>query len=186
LQKENSANNISRRGFISLIPVALIGSKSLLSQSEKQDSVSLPVKLTEDDKEKIKNSIMAKNLNNYFGRGYSCAESGLLVGLDYLEKPKDLVCFACGFGGGILHRDLCGFLTSGIMVLGLASSKLKSSRSSGKSWCRARVNEFWDWWKTRAPLHCSQIRTPGRGGSVCKNLGMLSAAKIETFIKSSN
>jgi hypothetical protein len=131
----------------------------------------------------VLNSSMARDLDNYFGRGFSCAESGLLVGLNHLKKSPELVAVACGFGGGILHRDLCGFLTAGVMVLGLAAGDLFSDRTAARKWCRGRVKEFWSWWQDQAPLHCADIRPPGSSAAVCRNLGRLSAACLQSLIE---
>lgn len=46
----------------------------------------------------------------------------LLVSLRYLRKPEELVWAASGFGGGLYHKDLCGFLAGRIMALGCENS----------------------------------------------------------------
>ena len=92
------------------VPLAL-DAKTQASQKAKET-------LLPEEKQWVNDSILAKNLGNYFGQGLSCAESLFLVSLQYLGKPDEWVWAAAGFGGGMHNRDLCGFLTGGIMALG--------------------------------------------------------------------
>lgn len=138
--------------------------------------------LSPDEKGWIDGSTMAKDLQKYFGQDFSCAESLLLVALRYLEKPEDRVWAAAGFGGGMYNRDLCGFLTGGIISLGIASGTLKMPRNEAKKYCSDLVRQYWKWWGSQAPYHCAEIRTPDTTSSVCVNLGLLSAAKIEEWL----
>jgi hypothetical protein len=153
------------------VPLAL-GSNTQASQKAKET-------LTSDEKKRIDDSILAKDLGNYFGQGFSCAESLFLVSLRYLEKPEDWVWAAAGFGGGMYNRDLCGFLTGVIMALGSASGMLKMPRKEAKKYCGGLVKEYWDWWGSQAPYRCAKIRTEETTSTVCVNQGLLSAAKIE-------
>ena len=107
----------------------------------------------------------------------------MLVSARFLEKSEELVWLACGFGGGLLHKDLCGFLTSGIMAIGLSVGMLKKERDERKKDCGRLTNQYWDWWSNMAPLHCSEIRKEGTSREVCLRLGQLAAAKIEELIK---
>jgi hypothetical protein len=91
-----------------------------LGGSVLQTEQSLPEELTTLELETVRKSTMAGELDNYFGKGYSCAESLLMLGLRYLHLSEELVWVAAGFGGGMQHREACGFLTAGIMDLGLA------------------------------------------------------------------
>jgi len=101
-----------------------------------------------------------------------------------LKKPEELVWLACGYGGGLLHKELCGFLTAGIMSLGLAAGTLKEERAEGKKLCGEMVNKYWDWWTTKAPLRCADIRKEGTTSTTCSRLGRLAAAKVEELIES--
>jgi hypothetical protein len=179
--------SLSRRKFITTASGLIVGNAffslssplSLGSQlTQKAEEI-----LSAEDLEWIKKSSMAKELNKYFGQGYSCAESAVMVSLRYLDKHEELVWAAAGFGGGLYHKDLCGFLTGGIMGIGFASSLLDRPRREAKKFCGDLVKEYWKWWESRFPLRCSEIRTNGTGSHVCLNLGLLSAAKIEDLIK---
>jgi hypothetical protein len=106
-----------RRKFIASSPLLLLGARYLdaatLSLQSTPKGSEISEELSPGELEIVKNSTMASNIQNFFSRGYSCAESGLAVGLRHLEKPDDLVWAAAGFGGGLHHADLCGFLTGG-------------------------------------------------------------------------
>ena len=177
---------LSRRTFVTSISgilagYPLFGAPSFSSRSI-QETQNLLEELTSEEQEWVENSSMAKDLETLFGKGYSCAESLLMVSLKYLDKPEELVWAAAGFGGGMTQKDLCGFLTAGIMGIGLAAGKLKLERKEAKKYSSQLVKEYWKWWKSVAPLKCSDIRTPGTSSKVCARLGKLAAAKIEELI----
>ncbi|MFW6128871.1 MAG: C-GCAxxG-C-C family (seleno)protein [Candidatus Aminicenantaceae bacterium] len=138
--------------------------------------------LTPEELKWVEKSEMAEDIKNYFGKDYSCAESLLMVSLRFMKKPEDLVWAAAGFGGGIYHKNLCGFLTAGVMAIGFASGELEKERKEEKAHCKKLVNEYWKWWDSLAPLHCSEIRKLGTSSKVCMRLGQLAAAKIEELI----
>jgi len=185
--KKLSEATLSRRNFMGLLPGMLAGTSMLaaphLLSLRQQKEPSLKEELTPEELQNVEKSVMAKDLANYFGKDYSCAESLLMVSLRYLKKPEELVWFAAGFGGGIYHKDLCGFLTSGIMAIGLSSGMLDMARKEAKNRCRDLVKEYWKWWRTVAPLHCAEIRKDGTSSKVCSRLGRLAAAKTEELLK---
>lgn len=152
------------------------GSSILVRQEEKET-------LSPDEKKWVADSTMAKDLGNYFGKGFSCAESLFMVSLRYLGKPEEWVWAAAGFGGGLYNRNLCGFLTAGIMALGCASGMQEMPRKEAKARCGELVKDYWSWWGTQAPYLCGKIRTEGATSAVCMNLGLLAAAKIEEMLQ---
>jgi hypothetical protein len=184
--KKTDSLSMPRRTFIAsgmllgntLFGVPLNWGSNIQATQKAKESLSL------DEKRWIDDSTLAKDIRNYFGQGFSCAESLLLVSLRYLGKPEDWVWTAAGFGGGLYNRDLCGFLTGGIMALGCASGTLKMPRKKAKEYCGGLVKQYWDWWGLQAPYHCSEIRTDETTSAVCTNQGLLSAAKIEELIES--
>ena len=178
---------IPRRDFVSSIPGILIGT-GLLSTSvypcwDIQEKPELKEKLTPEELKRVEQSSMAKDITNYFGKGYSCAESLFMVSLRYLKRPEELVWVAAGFGGGMYHKDLCAFLTAGVMAIGLSSGMLNRERKEAKDHCGAQVKEYWKWWKSVSPLRCADIRTEETNSSVCRRLGQIAAAKTEDLIK---
>ncbi len=178
---------IPRRDFVSSIPGILIGAgllnKSAYPCAEIQEKPELKEELTPEELKWVEQSSMAKDINNYFGEGYSCAESLFMVSLRFLKKPEELVWVAAGFGGGMYNKDLCGFLTAGIMAIGLSSGMLKKERREAKDHCGVQVKDYWKWWQSVSPLRCADIRTEGTSSNVCRRLGQIAAAKTEDLIK---
>lgn len=178
---------IGRRAFLASSSCMLLGAASLNASSLALQATpkgpDLSDRLSTEELELVKTSVMSEDMKNFWHKGYSCAETGLMVALRFQKKPEDLVWLAAGFAGGLGHQDLCGFLTSGVMAIGLHAGNLNMERSAAQARCGQLVNEYWTWWSNNAPLHCSEIRQ-GRGGfSVCERLGKLSTAKIESLIK---
>lgn len=186
--KKSDALFMPRRKFIASVPFLMFGSR-LLSEPEFTRPSSrvvqqLKEELTPAELKLVKSSALAQDLKNYFHNGYSCAESIWMVSLKSLKRSKKLVWIASGFGGGLQHRDLCGFLTGGVMAIGLSSGKLKMGKEAAIKICGQKVKEYWQWWASTAPLHCSEIRTENRTWRVCLRLGQLASAKLEKLIKS--
>jgi hypothetical protein len=184
--KKAEVSGMKRREFLAYSPMLLLGARFLnaspLSQATPR-GVDLLEELTPAEVEIVNSSTMASNLESFFDKGYSCAESGLAVALHYLNKPDDLVWVAGGFGGGLYSQDLCGFLTAGAMAIGLYSGTLKMDRKAAKRLCVQKVRQYWKWWTSVAPLHCAEIREGRRDFKVCYRLGKLSAAKVEGLTK---
>jgi hypothetical protein len=107
----------------------------------------------------------------------------MAVAMRYLKKPEDLIWVAAAFGGGLNNKDLCGFLTSGEMAIGIYSGGLKMDRKGAKEICTAKAREFWQWWLSQAPLHCAEILEGRTSKKVCVRLGKLASAKLEELIK---
>ncbi len=181
---------LPRRDVLISMSIPVLGSlfkgytqtQALTSQS----SSSLPEELSPQERATVEKSILAKDLKKYFGEGYSCAESILIVGLHYLRRPEELLCIAGGFGRGMYHRDVCGIVTAGIMTLGLAGAQPRKGRKEAQEWVKQKVQSYWDWWASQAPLHCTEIRKEGTKFETCLRLGLLAAAKIEGLISSDN
>jgi len=176
----------TRRTFMASVPTLLIGGRlwsfdSYVLQTP-QKIPELYEELVPEELKWIEKSVMAKDLKNYFGKSYSCAESLWIVSLRFLKKPEDLVWIASGFGGGMYHKDLCGFLTGGIMAIGLKAGMLEKERKEAKEDVKQAVKQYWKWWISLAPLHCSEIRKEGTSPDVCRRLGQLAAAKTEELL----
>jgi len=178
---------ITRRAFMASTSGLLVGTTAFsmppFLTPPAQEAPELREELSPEELKMVNQSSMAKDMENYFGKGYSCAESMLMVSLRYLNQPEKMVWAACGYGGGMAHKDICGFLTAGFMAIGFAAGELDIERKEAKKYCSRLVNQYWDWWKTVAPLHCVDIRKPGVSSKVCRRLGQLSAVKIEELIK---
>lgn len=104
-------------------------------------------------------------------------------GVRFMKMPEELVWVARGFVGGMYQKDLCGFLTAGIMAIGLHAGSLKIEDKEAKALLSRKANEFWNWWASTAPLHCRDIREGHEGFGVCHRLGKLSAARLENLLR---
>lgn len=181
------ASPIRRRDFLVtsslLLPGAGLSARSGASEQPAARTPELKGELTPAEIEIVSGSVMAKDLDDYFGKGFNCAESALVVALRFLKKPEELAWAASGFGGGLGRKDLCGFLTAGAMAIGVYAGSLQQERKASKDLCGRRVAELWEWWAATAPLHCSEIREGRTDFRVCQRLGRLAAAKVEQLIR---
>ena len=185
--KIEKSSSLSRRRFITSASGLLAG-PALLSFPAwagigGRSIQETPVEMSPQELEWVKKSKMAEELIGYFTGGYSCAESILMVALRFIGQSEDNVWAAAGYGGGVQHKELCGFLTGGVMGIGYAAGSLKMDREAAKKLCGKAVNQYWDWWMTIAPLRCGDIRKPGVDPKVCRRLGRLASAKAEELIK---
>jgi hypothetical protein len=176
-----------RREFLTSSSLLLVGAGSfsasaLFSQTAPRGP-DLREELNPAELEIVNSSIMAKDMDNFWHKGYSCAESGLMVALRFMKKPEDLVWVAGGFAGGMYHQDLCGFLTAGIMAIGLYAGSLRIGNKEAKGRLSQKSNEYWNWWASRAPLRCRDIMEGHKDFNVCHRLGKLASAKLENLLK---
>ncbi len=96
----------------------------------------------------------------HLNEGYWSADSLLLSALKYMKKPEDIVSAATGFGGGMGRKDLCGYVTGGVMAIGLFSGAAKGGDKAGRQKCQRLTKEYLDWWASGNPLHCGEIKQP--------------------------
>ena len=175
-----------RRTFLTQSSLLALGAgfsiDSLIAQTPRKQPPILLKELTPSERELVDGSSMAKDLESCFS-SYSCAESALLVALRFLGKPEELVWAAGGFGGGLGHRDLCGFLTGGVMAIGFQAGSLSVERKEAKKRCRSLVKNYWQVWTSMAPLHCSEILEGREGYAVCNRLGCLASARLERLLE---
>ena len=79
----------------------------------------------------------------------------MVSGLEYLDEPAELESVAMLFSGGMGLGGHCGFLTAGLMLLGLAAA----GSPNGKAAASEARKEFTDAWKKRWPFLCKEIKT---------------------------
>ena len=181
------SRKLSRRRFIATFPCFLFIEKPInraaafFNQNEQGPSLWEP--FTSEEKEIIEHSGMAKDIENYAGKGYSCAESIYVVSLNAFDRPEEWLHAAAVFGGGLGKRDLCGLLTGGMMAIGVAGGKLHSDRKDAKDWAREASLSYWDWWESMAPLHCRDLRTKYEGKDEYLRMCKRAAFKIEQLIE---
>jgi len=92
--------------------------------------------------------------------GFWSADSLFLGAVKYLKKPEELVSIATGFGGGMGREDLCGYVTGGVMAIGLFAGPTKGADKEGRKKCQRLTKEYVDWWAKSYPLHCGEIKQP--------------------------
>lgn len=186
--KKPDALFMPRRKFITSASFLMLGArlwdKPAGAPRTSQAVPQLKEELTSEEIKIVKDSVLAQDLENYFGEDFSCAESIFTVSLKFLKRSKKLVWIASGFGGGLGNGDLCGFLTGGVMAIGLSSGMLKEKRWYAREVCAHKVDEYWKYWASIAPLHCSEIWGEKRDPKVCRRLGMLASAKLEQLLES--
>jgi len=107
----------------------------------------------------------------------------MAVAVRFMKRPESLAWVAAAFGRGLNNRDLCGFLTSGEMAIGVYAGDLKLEGQAARQVCSRKSREFWQWWLSVAPLHCAEIREGRTDNKVRVRLGKLAAAKIEELVK---
>jgi hypothetical protein len=183
--RTDPVSTMPRRRFLAAAPLLL--TVPLLPRlagriQEKELARSPERSFAAEEWERIQSSIMARDMDNYFGKGYSCAESLLMTALRRMRQPENLVWAAAGYGGGMRQKDLCGFLTAGFMAIGLAAGQLKLERKEAKARSTEIARAYWEWWRESSPLHCAEIRTPEADRETCRRLGMRAAARLEDFL----
>jgi hypothetical protein len=185
--RKKEAVELLRRDFLLSSSLMLLGAGSLgasvLQSKDSPKGPDLSESLSEAELEMASHSAIAKDMDNYWHKGYSCAETGLMVTLRFMKKPEDLVWAAGGFGGGMGHQDLCGFLTAGFMAIGLYAGSLNLGRQEASMRCSRMTSEYWNWWASTAPMHCREIREGRRNFDVCHRLGKLASVKLEGILK---
>lgn len=184
--ESNKGPHLDRRDFMfsasSLLAGVCFGKRITGLHFPFDQKKKLKEELSEKEAEIVNKSSMAKEMMDYFGKGYSCAESVLMVSLNYLDLSKKHVWAACGFGGGMGKKDVCGLLTGGVIALGFMAGQLGVDREKAKKQCSQAVDRYWKWWQSQAPLKCKKIRTPETSSKVCVRLGKLAAAQVQHLI----
>lgn len=76
-----------------------------------------------------------------FAAGHYCAEAVLMAGAKYLGVASDLMpAIATGFCSGLARTSgLCGALSGGVMVLGLAYGRERAGESVEQSYAATRA-----------------------------------------------
>ncbi len=177
--------DIRRRAFLSssclLLGAAALGAAPLAAQAV-AGGAKLPEELSPEELALVKTSAMSEDMQNFWHKGYGCSETGLMVALRFLKKPEDLVWISSGFMGGLGRQDLCGFLTSGVMALGLYAGTLDMKKDAATARCGQLVGQYWDWWAGTAPLRCADIQGGRWNFKICERLGRLATAKLESLM----
>jgi C_GCAxxG_C_C family probable redox protein len=185
MMNNKKIKDFSRRDFLWTLS-GLAAAPAVFSQTliAGQDKPKIPITklFSPEEWERLKKSVMASEIDGYFGHGYSCAEAMLLVALRRLELDEKTVWASAAYGGGLGQKDLCGFLTGGMMAVGMAAGKMPLERREAKKLCSAVAKEFWEWWKSEYPLRCDCIVIKEEDRAKCRPMGPRVAAKLEELL----
>ncbi|MGW8267761.1 MAG: C-GCAxxG-C-C family (seleno)protein, partial [Longimicrobiales bacterium] len=134
---------------------------------------------TEEEASVVAASPMAGIIAGLNGQGYPCSEMMLLAALRRFDLPEEHLDSAAVFGGGVGKRDLCGFLTGGLMAIGIGAGAKYADRSRLHTVGRRAANTYWDWWLTRGDLHCMGPLTTHETPEEFVRMAQRSAVKLE-------
>ena len=174
--REEKDKRLSRRGFLKTISGGVIAT-SLVGAAE-LPRVSLFQEIEEKEGEKLADEMEA----NFSQRGFSCAESIFRAVVTTYGESEKLVRLATPFSGGMGQGDLCGFLTGGVLGLGLLFGRTSEEENAKKGKCISLASEYYKWWNGNFPLHCADIRKFG-GKEMCTQNGRKAARYLEGLIE---
>ena len=183
--KRDEASGLTRRRFfntLSPLAVGCLGVPCFGKRLAAQDRPGFWSEFTPEEQRVVDSSVMAQDLTNFVGHGYGCAECSLMVGLRYLGEPEERLGAAGVFSGGFGKGDLCGFFTGAMMSIGIAARKLHEDRTAMREFSRPRSDEYWEWWQSRGPLHCSDLRELYDGSDQFLRMGQRAVVKLEELI----
>jgi hypothetical protein len=103
----------------------------------------------------------------------------LLAALRRFDLPESHLNAAAVFGGGVGKRDLCGFLTGGLMAIGIAAGMRYPDRQQLHTVGRRASNAYWEWWLTRGDLHCMGPLTTHETPEEFVRMAQRAAVKLE-------
>lgn len=174
--KEEKVNRLSRRGFLQTIAGGVMAT-SLVGVAELSQGSRLQEK-EEEEAGKLADEMEV----NFSLRGFSCSESIFRAVITQYGESEKLVRLATPFSGGIGQGDLCGFLTGGVLALGMLFGRTTGEEHARRGKCITMASEYYNWWKGNFPLHCSDIRKFG-GKELCTSVGRKASSYLEEVIK---
>lgn len=191
-----SVPDISRRRFVSALPLTVLAAPSTLSAcGAEPESGEEPQPIlqsqgpgfigpfSEAETAAVAASPMAQEIARLNGRGYPCSEMILLAALRRFDLPENHLDAAAVFGGGVGKRDLCGLLTGGLIAIGLAAGGEYADRAEVHRVGREASNAYWDWWITRGDLHCMGPGTTHETSEEFVRMCQRTAVKLEAVIE---
>ena len=197
-----SSSGVSRRRFLGVLPVTVLAAPAVIAAEESPCGSGCPAlgpttdgwfhregqeanrlgfsqAFTSEEAAAVAASPMAGIIAGLNGQGYPCSEMMLLAGLRRFSLPEDHLNAAAVFGGGVGKRDLCGFLTGGLMAIGIAAGSRYPERQQLHSVGRRASNDYWEWWLTRGDLHCMGPLTTHETSEEFVRMGQRAALKLE-------
>lgn len=187
-----SIPGISRRRFVSALPLSVLAAPSVLTGSgvlsggegvQQSGPLGFSGPFSEEEAAAVAASPMAQGIAGLHGKGYPCSEMMLLAALRRFDLPENHLDAAVVFGGGVGKRDLCGFLTGGLMAIGFAAGEGRADRAEVHRVGREASNAYWDWWITRGDLHCMGPGTTHETSDEFLRMSQRAAVKLEEVMK---
>jgi len=200
-----SASGVSRRRFLGALPLTVLAGPSVLSAvpsgappawgalfpappgegafgDQETTKLGFSQEFTDEEAAAVAASPIAGIIVGLNGLGYPCSEMMLLAALRRFELSEDHLDAAAVFGGGIGKRDLCGFLSGGLMAIGITAGDMYSDRSQLHTVGRKASNAYWDWWLTRGDLHCMGPLTTHENPEEFTRMAQRAAVKLEEVL----
>ncbi len=180
-----SESGLSRRSFVGSVCPLIVGGLALPRlglHPAQQDLPGFWSEFTPEEQRLIGGSIMAQDVENFIGRGLGCAEICLAVSCKFMSESDEWLDAAAVFSGGFGKGDLCGFLTGGLMAVGIAAGRLHQDRAAIKQYARPLKDEYWNWWTSRGSLRCSELRTHYEGSEQFLRMAQRATTKLERLI----
>jgi len=188
-----SIPGISRRKFVGALPLSLLAVPSLPSRlagaiqevppgDQETPRLGFSQEFTEEEAAAVAASPMAAIIAGLNGQGYPCSEMMLLAALRRFELPEAHLDAAAVFGGGVGKRDLCGFLSGGLMAIGFAAGEKYPDRTQLHRVGRLASNAYWEWWLTRGDLHCMGPLTTHETPEEFVRMAQRAAVKLEEVL----
>jgi hypothetical protein len=106
----------------------------------------------------------------------------LLAVLRRFQLPENHLDAAAVFGGGVGKRDLCGFLTGGLMAIGFVAGDKNADRAKVHHVGRTASNQYWEWWMTRGDLHCMAPGTTHENSEEFVRMAQRCGVKLEAIL----
>jgi len=191
-----STSGISRRRFVSALPLTVLAAPSTLSAcGAEPESGEEPQPIlqsqgpgfigpfSEAETAAVAASPMAQEIARLNGTGYPCSEMILLAALRRFDLPENHLDAAAVFGGGVGKGDLCGLLTGGLMAIGLAAGEKYADRAEVHRVGREASDTYWDWWITRGDLHCMGAGTTHETSEEYVRMCQRTAVRLEAVIE---
>mgnify|MGYP006278427763 FL=1 len=183
---------LSRRNFMGVLPLTVLSFPSMAHgldlgspQPEKGQVGPRPGfvgPFSPEEAAAVAESSMAREIAGLTGKGYPCSEMMLLSALRRFHLPEEHLDAAAVFGGGVGKRDLCGFLTGGLMAIGFAAGEKYQDRRIVHQAGRLASNAYWEWWLSRGDQHCMGYGTDHEDSEEFVRMAQRAALKLEAVM----
>ena len=180
---------LSRRSFLGGLPLTVLSVPSMahgiepgpiqINAGQEGPKPGFLTPFSSEEAAAVAASPMAQGIAGLMGQGYPCSEMMLLAALRRWDLGEEHLDAAVVFGGGVGQRDLCGFLTGGLMAIGFASGEKYQDRRVVHQVGRRASNAYWEWWVGRGDLHCMGHGTNHEDSAEFLRMAQRAAVKLD-------